>query len=249
MENLTIIIVEDELHSRETLSNLVQEYCRNVEVIGLAATVKEGLSLLNKNSPDLVFLDIEMQNETGFDLLLKAKHLNFDVIFTTAFEHYALRAIKFSAIDYLLKPIDIEDLQQATEKVKFKKESNLHNKRLDSLINNIQNTGNRTITLSTSEGYQFINVSDINYCEANGSYTNFFIKNSSKLLVSKHLKEYENLLTDCNFMRVHQSYLINLDEVAKYVKSEGGYIVMKNGDQISISPKKKEEFIKKMAVR
>ncbi len=249
MENITVIIVEDELRGRETLSNLVTEYCSGVAVKGLAATVKEGLALLEEHSPDLVFLDIEMQNETGFDLLLQAEKLNFDVIFTTAFEHYALRAIKFSAIDYLLKPIDLDELQEAIDKVKLKKEVYVKNDRLNVLLNNIRNNEHRTITLSTSEGYEFILVEEILYCEANGSYTYFILKNKKRLLVSKHLKEYENLLSECNFMRVHQSFLINLGAVEKYVKADGGYIIMKNGDLVSISSPKKKLFIEAMSGR
>lgn len=248
---LNVVIVEDELHSRETLKNMVNEYCPDVEIMGLASSVQEGIELLNTHYPDLVFLDIEMQSETGFDLLTQVKNLNFEVIFTTAFEQYALNAIKFSAIDYLLKPIDLEELQNAVEKVVRKKKASLHNKKLEILLDNIhnKNTAQHTITLSTSNGYEFINVADIIYCEADGSYTNFFIKNKKSLLISKHLKEYENLLSDHNFMRVHQSYLINLSEVEKYIKSEGGYIVMKNGAKLSISKKNKEEFVRKMTFR
>lgn len=248
MAKLNVIIVEDEIHSRETLKNMVNTYCQDLKIVGIASSVREGLDLLKAQNPDLVFLDIEMQNETGFDLLTQAQHLNFEVIFTTAYEHYALKAIKFSAIDYLLKPIDVEDLQHAVAKVIRKKEEALHNKKLEVLLDNIKNTNSdqHMITLSTSEGYEFINVADICYCEANGSYTDIYIKNDKHILVSRHLKEYENLLTDYNFMRVHQSFLINLNEVEKYIKSDGGYIVMKGGANISISPKKKEEFIHKM---
>ncbi|MDN5202715.1 LytTR family DNA-binding domain-containing protein [Fulvivirgaceae bacterium BMA10] len=244
---LKVVIVEDELHSRETLKNLVNDYCEQVEIIALAASIQEGIHVIQTHQPDLVFLDIEMPGGTGFDLLEKLQYLNFEVVFTTAFEHYALKAIKFSAIDYLLKPIDVEELQIAIAKVQQKKHS-LRNKKLEILLNNMQvkNRQEQTITLSTSEGFEFIPVTEILYCEANGSYTNFHLKASKTLLVSKHLKEYENLLAEHNFMRVHHSYLINLSEVKKYIKADGGYIVMKDDSVVNISLKKKEEFLDQM---
>ncbi|MDN5211479.1 LytTR family DNA-binding domain-containing protein [Fulvivirgaceae bacterium BMA12] len=246
---LRIIIVEDELHSRESLRNLVNDYCEDVEVVAVAESVEEGLEKIISHKPDLLFLDIEMQTGTGFDLLEQSKNFSFEVIFTTAFEHYALKAIKFSAIDYLLKPIDVEELQAAVVKVQKKKDTLTQNKKLINLLSNIQNTDSKQhkITLATSEGLEFINVTDIIFCEANGSYTNFHLKQEKNLIVSKHLKEYENLLNEYNFLRVHQSYLINLAEVEKFVKSNGGYIIMKGGEQVSISHKKKEEFVLKMS--
>ena len=246
---LRAIIVDDEYHSREALKNMLTEYCPEVEVVGLASKVDEGLSLLKSQKPDLVFLDIEMPNESGFDLLTRASILNFEVIFTTAFRHYALKAFKFSAIDYLLKPIDPEELQIAVDKVIKKRRDAWNNRKLENFLNNIHNKNvkQHSITLSTSEGYEFINVSQIIYCEANGAYTKFLLKERKPLIVSKHLKEYENLLSDHYFMRVHQSYLINLSEVEKYLRSDGGFIVMKNGDKVSISHKKKEQFIQAMA--
>ncbi|NND07469.1 MAG: response regulator transcription factor [Saprospiraceae bacterium] len=249
MNKVKAIIVEDEFHSREALKNLVAEYCPDIEVLGLAANIDEGLTLLEDINPDLVFLDIEMPNESGFDLLTKAKKLNFEVIFTTAYRHYALKAIKFSAIDYILKPIDLEELQSAVDKVMKKRRDMWDNKKIENLLSNIhnKNVNQHSITLSTSEGYEFIKVSQIIYCEANGAYTKFYLKERKPLLVSRHLKEYENLLNDHHFMRVHQSYLVNLMEVEKYLRSDGGYIVMKNGDKISISNRKKEQFIQAMA--
>ncbi len=246
---LKVVIVEDELHSRETLKNLVNDYCEDVEIVALAGAVQEGIKAIQSYQPDLVFLDIEMPSGTGFDLLEKIQSFNFEVIFTTAFEHYALKAIKFSAIDYLLKPIDIEELQAAILKVKEKKHS-IQNKKLETLLGNMQVKSNReqTISLSTSEGFEFIPVADILFCEANGSYTNFHLKASKTLLVSKHLKEYENLLSEHNFMRVHNSYLINLLEVKKYVKADGGFIVMKNDATVNISNKKKDDFLQQMRI-
>jgi two-component system LytT family response regulator len=245
---LNIIIVEDEYHSRETLRSFLIEYCPEVEVKATAATVDEAIEKITQFRPELVFMDIELQTGTGFDVLQKVKHLDFHLIFTTAFEHYAIKAIKFSSIDYLLKPIDLEELIAAVQKAKKLIESESRQNLLENLLTNIRSgsSENRKICLSTSEGVEFIPTREILFCEANGSYTDFHLTDRRKLVVSKNLKEYENMLQDSNFMRVHNSFLINLGEVKKFVRSEGGYIVMNNEKQVSISPGKRDEFLKRM---
>lgn len=244
--DLKAIIVEDETHSRETLKNLLEKFCEGVEVIGLAASVKEALDLISKTKPDVVFMDIELQSGTGFDILTQLPEINFEVIFTTAFDQYAIKAVKFSSLDYLLKPIDLEELQEAIEKAKKAKNMLEYNRQLKTLLQNINQPRLSKICLATTDGFEFINTNEILYCEAGGSYTTFVLVNGKKLLVSKHLKEYENMLTDQHFMRVHNSYLINLKEVKKYVKADGGYIVMNNDDIVSISRGKKEAFLEAM---
>lgn len=243
------VIVEDEKHSRETLNNLIAEFCTDIEVVNMAGNVMEAVETITENKPDLVFLDIELQTGTGFDVLEQVKNQHFEVIFTTAFEHYAIKAIKISSIDYLLKPIDIEELEAAIQKVRIKKDESTYKQQLEILLNTVhrQPQENRKICLPTAQGLEFIKVNDIIYCEANGSYTNIYLKNQHKLMMSKHLKEYENLLSDYEFMRVHNSFLINLNEVKSFVKTEGGYILMNNNAQISISLKKREDFMEKMA--
>ncbi|WP_353779458.1 response regulator [Winogradskyella sp. 3972H.M.0a.05] len=243
--SLKAVIVEDEKHSRETLKSLLEEFCIGIEVIGLAATVNEAVELIKSKKPDVIFLDIELQTGTGFDMLNQVSHLNFEVIFTTAFEQYAIKAVKFSSLDYLLKPIDLEELQEAVNKAQTKKNQKVYKKQLETLMLNLkeQKPKLNKICLATSEGFEFIEVHDIIYCKAEGSYTAFILKNSEKLLVSKHLKEYENLLLEQGFMRVHNSFLINLKEVKKYVKADGGYIIMNNNDTVSISRSRKEDFI------
>lgn len=243
--SLKAVIVEDEKHSRETLKNLLQEFCINIEVVGLASSVEEGVNTIKSKLPDVVFLDIELQTGTGFDVLNQVSHLNFEVIFTTAFEQYAIKAVKFSSLDYLLKPIDLEELQHAVSKAQTKKDQVVYKKQLETLMLNIkqQKPNLNKICLATSEGYEFIEVTDIIYCKAEGSYTAFILKNNEKLLVSKHLKAYEDLLLEQDFMRVHNSFLINLKEVKKYIKADGGYIIMNNNDSVNISRSKKEDFI------
>ena len=209
---LSVIIVEDEFHSRETLKSFLKEYCPDVDVKDTAATVDEAIEKITHFRPDLVFMDIELQTGTGFDVLQKVRHLEFHLIFTTAFEHYAIKAIKFSSIDYLLKPIDLEELIVSVQKAKKLIESESRQNLLENLLSNMQSSSseNRKICLSTSEGVEFIPTKDILFCEANGSYTDFHLSDRRKLVVSKNLKEYENMLNDSNFMRVHNSFLINL---------------------------------------
>lgn len=246
---LNVVIIEDEVRSQETLKSLLTEFCDDVHVLGMAGTVGEAVKLIENRKPELVFLDIELQTGTGFDVLNQVSDRNFDVIFTTAFEQYAIKAIKFSSLDYLLKPIDIDELQDALQKARERKDTQETRQQLNLLLKNVENIPNqrKKICLSTSEGLEFIDIENITYCEANGSYTNFNIKPNVKLIVSKNLKEYENLLADHNFMRVHNSFLINLHEVKKFVKSEGGYILMNDDTQIAISQSKREEFLERMA--
>ena len=248
---LKVVIVEDELHSRETLRNLLNEYCKDVEIAAMAGSVSEGIDSVQEHQPDLVFLDIELNSELGFDLLDKVQSRDFEVIFTTAYEHYALKAIKFSAIDYLLKPIDFEELQLAVCKVSKRKEAGIQNLKLLNLLGNFrQGSGNRKmITLAASEGLEFIRVPEIIRCEASGSYTNFFLKDGRNIMVSRHLKEYENLLTEYNFFRVHQSHLVNMSEVKKFVRVDGGHIVMNDDSIVYVSQRKKDDFIKAMKGR
>jgi len=243
--SLRAIIVEDEKHSRETLKNLLEEFCINIKVIDLASNVSDAIQKIAEQKPDVVFLDIELQTGTGFDVLSQLKHVDFEVIFTTAFEQYAIKAVKFSSLDYLLKPIDLEELQKAVQKAQVKKNQDIYKKQLETLMSNLKEQHPRLnkICLATSEGFEFIEVKDILYCKAEGSYTSFIIKNKDTLLVSKHLKAYEDLLLEQDFMRVHNSFLINLKEVKKYIKADGGYIIMSNGDPVSISRSRKEGFI------
>ncbi len=246
--SLKAIIVEDEKNSRETLKNLLEEFCVDVKVIETAASVDEAVTKIAALHPDVVFLDIELQTGTGFDVLSQLRDINFEVIFTTAFEQYAIKAVKFSSLDYLLKPIDLEELQKSIEKAKKKKNQEVYKKQLETLMLNLkqQHPKLNKICLSTADGFEFINTADILYCKAEGSYTTFILNNNSKLLVSKHLKEYESLLLEQQFMRVHNSFLINLNEVKKFVKSDGGYIIMNNNDTVSISRAKKDDFLELM---
>lgn len=241
------IIVEDEIHNRAALKNLIEEFCDDVNVAGSAETVTEAVDLIHKIKPDIVFMDIELQTGTGFDVLAQVQDLNFDVIFTTAFEHYAIKAIKFSSLDYLLKPIDVEELQGAVNKARIRLRESSQRQQLEVLLANMNGNSMKKICLATADRIEFVKVNDIIMCEASGSYTNVYLNDKRKIIVSRHLKEYETLLSEENFMRVHNSFLINLNEVKQFVKSDGGYIVMNDNYQVSISPKKRDEFFAKMS--
>lgn len=244
-----VVIVEDEMHSRELLKNMLLMYCKEIGSIATASSVDEGVKAIKEHQPDFIFLDIEMQTGTGFDLLQQFPNPTFDVIFTTAYDHYAVKAIKFSAADYLLKPIDAEELKEAVNKVVLKRKENTMPLALQALMNNLRKPANapQTITLATAEGLEFISLTDIIYIEANGPYSTFFLKHDRKIIVSKNLKEYEMLLSDHNFLRIHNSHIINISEVKRMIKTDGGYAIMSNGAQLIISPKRKENFLQMMA--
>ena len=246
---LKAIIVDDEPKARENLQILLQDFVKGVEVVALCQDIAEAMEAVNTKSPDIVFLDIQLQRETGFDLLTRLKEINFEVIFTTAYTEYAIKAFKFSAIDYLLKPIDIEDLKKAVGKVEKRVNNNM-NSRLKELVQNLkfESTENYKLALPTLEGLVFIKVNDIIYCEASSNYTQIYTS-EGKYLVSKTLKEYDELLSDHNFFRIHNSYLININSIKKYVKGDGGYVVLNDNTSLDVSKRKKEAFLTKVGIR
>lgn len=240
------IIIDDEQESRNTVFNILKGFCPNVEVAGQAANVKEGLQLIAGEKPDVVFLDIQMPDGTGFDLLEKVENLHFQVIFITAYDHYALKAIKFSALDYILKPVDPNQLIAAVEKIKTNNTSyDDITRRIHTLLRN-KNSFER-ITLPTFEGFKFVNLKDIIRCESDSNYTHFYLNTGEKILVTRTLKEYEETLSDMNFIRVHQSHLVNTRYVDRYIKGDGGTVVMVDGSEVEVSRRRKEEFLRRMA--
>lgn len=245
---ITAVIVEDETKSREVLETLVKTNCPDVQVVATADSVASGLELIRKVNPKLVFLDIEMADGSGFDLLEQLPQAGFDVIFTTASDQHALRAIKYSAIDYLLKPIDGDELKAAVEKIVKKQSGNDNLENLKFLLQNFRMPSEQytKITLPTGNAYEIVNVKDIIRCEADGSYTSFFLENKKKLLVSASLKHYEDLLPENDFIRVHHHHLININHVVRYLKTDGGYAVMTDGSQIEISRRKKDAFLQRL---
>lgn len=239
------VIVEDEAKSRELLQALVTKHCSNVQVVATAANVKEGTDVIRKHSPDLIFLDISMPDGTGFDLLEYISPIKADIIFTTATDKYAIKAIKYSALDYLLKPIDTEELKSSVGKLEEKKSKANTVENLAHLLQNLKqgNDSYQKITLPTSTSYEIVFIKDIIRCEADGSYTTFHLTGKRKLMASASLKHYEDLLPPNEFMRVHHHHLININHVVRYLKMDGGYAVMSDASQIEISRRKKDEFL------
>ncbi len=243
------IIVDDEAKSRESLRILIEDYCEGIAVLATCQNVFEAESAINELKPDLVFLDIQLQRETGFDLLSKYKDFPFDVIFTTAYTEYAIKAFKFSAIDYLLKPIDIGELRAAIRKVAQARDTAI-TARLQQLLQNlkVESPENYKLALPTADGLVFIKVNDILYCEASGNYTEIVMADNKKYLVSRTLKEYDEMLAGQNFYRIHHSHLINLNGIKKYVRGDGGYVVMSNEKSLEVSKRKKEGFLARIRV-
>lgn len=237
------IIIDDEPNSRNALYKMVQQYCTNVQLVDTADSIKTGIEAIQAHKPDLVFLDIEFPDQSGFDLLTQIENIDFDVIFTTGHEQYAIKAFKTVAIDYLMKPIDVEELENAVKKVSDKKSKGKQNSHFDVLIQNWKSQNDQQIALSSSEGFIFVKIKDIIYCKGDGAYTYFYIKSGEKITVSKNLKEFEDLLQDHSFFRTHKSYLINLNEMKKYMRGDGGYVIMSNGDSVDVSKRKKEAFL------
>lgn len=245
---LKAIIIDDEKDGRENLEELIRKYCPSINLVATADSARTGLQKIQAHQPDLIFLDVEMPNGNGFDLLEKTGNINFEIIFTTAYDQYALRAIKFAALDYLLKPIGINELVATIEKVKQKKELLSSRQNYEVLVKNLQQAdkSSKQIALPTSEGFAFVKLNDIIYCEADSNYTYIHLAGKEKVFVSRTLKEYEEMLEENDFMRVHKSYLINLHHVKQYLKGKGGVAVMSNGQVIEISHRKKDEFLQRL---
>ena len=240
------VIIDDERRSRESLKYLIEKYTNEVYILGEGDDVDTGIKCIQLYRPDVVFLDIRLKSGTGFDVLNAFPHANFLVIFTTAFNEYAIKAFKFNAVDYLLKPIDTEALQAAVKKLQNQLATDNKSNYYSAVIEHINefNTKDPKITISTTDGYEFIKVADILRMEADGAYTQIFLKNGTKLITSRLLKEYESLLLDYAFYRVHHSHLINTKAMEKYLKTDGGLIIMSNGDEIPVARRKREPFVK-----
>ncbi len=237
------IIVDDIPQAIDLLKNDLQNYCPEVEVIAEAPSVVSGTKLIKQLQPDVVFLDIELQDGTGFDILEILGDISFKIIFTTASDEHAIKAFRFSAIDYLLKPINPEELQEAVQKCKDSQPDSREN--VDLLLDTVkEKTSPRKLALHTLDKIQVTEIRDIIRCESSGNYTTFFFTDKQKLLVTKTLKEYEKLLVEFNFIRVHQSHLINADHIKEYIKTEGGYLVMRDGSHVSVSIRKKPMVMK-----
>lgn len=238
---LNSIIVEDEETSREILKNYLKKYCPNVTVLGEAANVEEALMLIRNNELDLVFLDVEMPYGNAFDLLDKVGDINFETVFVTAYNHYAIDALNAHASYYLMKPISIDELIKAVDYVEEikSKEDALQDQVLIPKINSV----NGKITLPQQDGFEIIETATILYCKADDNYTEIYLNNNKKKLVSKTLKYFEESLKESGFARIHKSFLVNVNEITKYKKGKGGHVVLSNGKEIMVSASRKSDLL------
>jgi len=244
------IIVDDELGSRESLSKMIEKNCKNIQIVGKADSMLSAFEVITNNEPDLVFLDIEMPNGNAFDLLEKFKEINFNIIFVTAYDHYAIKAIKFSAIDYILKPIDPEELIKAISRFEAQLETKKSlDKKFKTLLSNVKPENKlKKVGIPDGDGLIFINLAEIIRCDSDGNYTYFLLTNGKKIVASRTLGEYEQMFNEDNFFRVHRSHLINLEHVKKYIKGEGGYVVMTDNSQVEVSRRNKNDFLEKLSL-
>lgn len=240
------LIIDDEQHCTDAVLKLASKYPDVFNIVGTFDSVEAGLEGTKILQPELVFLDVKIHNQTGFDYLKQIEHINFNVVFTTAFETYAVEAFRFSALDYLLKPIDKDDFHDTVLKLKNVVETSYLKNKIDVLLHNLKvENALKRISIATPDGYVFVEVSDILYCKADVNYTHIYTKQGDKITTSKTLKTFEKLLLNNHFFRVHNSYLVNLFYVKKYTKGKGGYVTMKDKTNIDVSIRRKDEFMKK----
>jgi two-component system, LytTR family, response regulator len=244
---ITAVLIDDEQHLREGMKRLLELYGQEISIVGEADSVKTGITAIQKHNPQVIFLDINLTDGTGFDILeelSKKGKIKSQIIFITAHEQYALKAFKFSALDFLLKPVDPEELEKSIVKIKEAIKNNNSFDHIDLLLENIRKKVDnfKRIALSTQDGIHLFEVSDIIRCESQDNYTQFHIKNHKPILISKTLKEYEELLSEHGFERIHQSHLINLSYLKSYIKNDGGYIIMSDNTNLPIAQRKKDRL-------
>ena len=245
--SIKAIIVDDEPDCCESLATLLERFCPEVRITAICNSGQEALTAIQEIKPHLVFLDIEMPYMNGFELLEKLPVIDFELVFTTSYDQYAIKAFRFSALDYLLKPVDREELQKSVKKVGSWMQNPLP-QQLEILLQKINHPNNsiHRIALPTMEGLQLVPISSIISCTSEGNYTIFFMKDKQKIVVSRPLKEAEEMLAEYSFLRVHNSHMVNMNEINKYMKGEGGYLVMSDGSIVDVSRSKKEILLKRL---
>ena len=242
------IIIEDEENSRQILTKMLAAYGQAISVLALCSNNREAKSAIERYHPDLVISDVELGEETVFAMLQELEEIHFEILFTTGYDKYAIQAIKFAALDYLVKPFSEEELATAISQYQQRQEKKQPMQQFETLFHNLSLYQNelKKIALPTSAGLTVVAVKDIIHCMGDVNYTHFYFTSGRKILVIKTLKEYEELLGDCGFVRVHKSHLINLQHVKTYARGEGGTVTMSNGTQIDVSRRKKEEFLQRL---
>ena len=239
------VLIDDEMDSLEVMEMLLKTYCPQVEIVAICNSAKQGIAAINQFRPDVVFLDIEMPNMNGFDMLEQFDELFFEVVFITAYHQFAVKAFKYSALNYLLKPIDPDDLVETIRRIEKSRVPPLK-EQMELLLQSVRQPANTTIAriaLTTSYGMLFVDTKDIIYCESDNNYTTVKLVGGKKLIVSKTLKEIDDTLAGTDFYRIHNSYLIHLGHIRKFVRGDGGYVVMDDDTTVSISRTKKQEFL------
>jgi two-component system, LytTR family, response regulator len=243
------ILVDDEVDGIRTLKKLLELNCPEVEIVATCQNATEALQKLEEVKPELVFLDVRMPGKTGLDMLAELSEIDFEVIFVTAHNEYMLQALQFSAVDYLLKPVDEDRLQEAVLRVEKRLKEKKNSDQAEILLHNVNKVGHpleMRLCLPTQKGFTILKLEDIVYCEAQRSYTIFRLVNNKSIIISKPLFDYDKLLADTIFLRVHKSFLINLMHVKEYLRGEGGTVIMSNGMEVEISRRKKEQFLEKV---
>src|SRR4030095_9138136 len=247
---LRSIIIDDEPQNAAILKNDIDAYCPSVQIVSICHSAKEGIMAIKKEKPDLIFLDIEMPWMNGFEMLEMLDEIHFSIIFTTAHDQFAAKAFRISAVDYLLKPIDANDLKEAVKRALQRSEQQRGNIHIENLLRNIkQPSSQQKIALPYKEGYEFIEVSHIIYCGAEGAYTKVFLDNKKYILVSKPLGDIEELLPLDVFQRIHHSTVVNLNYVTHFVRSDGGYIKLQSGEQLTVSKSKRDAVMERLGLK
>jgi two-component system LytT family response regulator len=242
------LIIDDEFSARDGLKRIVKQYCPEITIVGTGENVKEAIYLINQHAPDLVFLDIEMPNGNGFTLFDTIKSPQFETIFITAYEEYAIKAFRVAALDYLTKPVDYRQLRDSIDKLNNKRKIELKEQRIELLIQNIANkpTEFNKIVLPDYNGFTLVDVSDILFCKADGSYTEVYLIDGRVITTSRLLKSFEELLPNETFFRIHRSYLVNLNLIKRFNKSDGFQVIMENNIVLDVSERNKKELVEKL---
>lgn len=245
MGQLKAILVDDELPSLQNLEQKIIEFCPDIHIIATAQKPEDAIQLIEQMHPDVVFLDIEMPRMNGFKMLEQIKEKDFDIVFTTAYNHYAIDAVRISAFDYLVKPVAVQDLQDTVARL-LKSQNKQTPEKLDVLRQNLSDSRSQSdkITISTNEGVEFYEINQIVRIESSSNYSKIYFKDGKNILVTKLLKDFEEILLPYRFFRIHNSHLINLSYIKKYIRGDGGQVVMQNNEVIDVSRRKKEEFLK-----
>ena len=249
MNKIKTLLVDDEPRGLSSLKKLLEFNCPELDIIGVCGSADEAKAMIEQVKPDLVFLDISMPEKNAFDLLNEVGNISFEIIFVTAYNDYMLEAFRFSAIDYLLKPVEDNLLMEAVRRAVRRIEEKTTGSNLDTLLYNMRNKEGRQklkMVIPSQKGYQVVKLSEIIYCEASINYTNFHFTGKPVFCASRPIHEYEKLLEDCGFLRIHKSFLVNMEHVQEYKRGEGGYVMLSNGAEVEVSRRKKDLLLAKM---